>query len=288
MITVRCPACDAAYQLDEAKLAGKGRKLKCARCQVVWVARAPEPEKEAVPVEAAVTEPATDEAVKEPLGTEDATAEAKADAEGEVEPSFEKATEDTAEEPYREPTLDELSEEVGGRWGRWRAWLRGPNLWRSGAMGLVAMGVLTGGGVLALKFMPDGHEAGVEIPVVAEPDLSAHVVQPPKGIVLHNVRDEIAKVEGDEQGGVALTVRGLLANTSSETLVVPPMRLELLGEDGKLADMWPVSGVGGPMDAGAEHAWTVSLSAPDMRHIKGWRVVFVEETQGAPAATSAE
>ena len=41
MITVRCPACDATYQLDDAKLAAGGRKLKCARCKTVWVADAP-------------------------------------------------------------------------------------------------------------------------------------------------------------------------------------------------------------------------------------------------------
>ena len=41
MFTVNCPACDAQYQLDEAKVGPAGRKLKCAKCGHLWVAMKP-------------------------------------------------------------------------------------------------------------------------------------------------------------------------------------------------------------------------------------------------------
>jgi hypothetical protein len=68
----------------------------------------------------------------------------------------------------------------------------------------------------------------------------------------------------------------LLSNVTSESIIVPPLQLELLGDDGKVADLWPVSGVSGTLEPMAEQAWTVSLSAPTMADIKGWRVVFVK------------
>ncbi len=274
MITVRCPACDAAYNLDDAKLAAGGRKLKCARCKTVWIAEAPPAPAEA----ASAVEPAPEVAAPPAPEPVEAPAVAPvADAGSEALPEPEPLPEALEDYP-REYAVDEVVQ-IGG----WRQWIRGGNAWRSGALGLVLLGLLTGGGVVALKLIPESAEEPVaETVAVAEP-LTSKIVQPPEGLVLHNVRDDVAPVEG-EQGGVALTVRGLLANTTSKTLVVPPMHLELLGDDGRVADTWAVSGVSGDMEGGAEQAWTVSLSAPDMTRIRGWRLVFVEDV---PADTSA-
>ncbi len=277
MITVRCPACDAAYQLDEAKLAAGGRKLKCVRCKTVWVADAP-----AVAVEAPVT---VDEVVVAAAVTEP--------VERAAEPVVAPAPEEVAPDPAPEPNPDDFKDyareyavedvvQIGG----WRQWVRGGNAWRSGALGMVLLGLITGVGVVALKLMPESEREMATETVVVPEELTSKVVQPPEGLVLHNVRDDVSPVEG-EQGGVALTVRGLLANTTSHTLVVPPMHLELLGEDGRVADTWAVSGVSGAMAGGAEQAWTVSLSAPDMTRIRGWRVVFVEPApEGKPVEVS--
>ncbi len=50
-----CPACEAEYDVPEA-VGGAGRKVRCARCQTVWLASAappapspPEPEREPAP-----------------------------------------------------------------------------------------------------------------------------------------------------------------------------------------------------------------------------------------------
>ncbi len=45
-----CPACEAEYDVPEA-IGGAGRKVRCARCQTVWLASAapPEPEPEPAP-----------------------------------------------------------------------------------------------------------------------------------------------------------------------------------------------------------------------------------------------
>lgn len=41
MFTVKCPQCDARYELDETKIGPTGRKLKCAKCSHIWVAFTP-------------------------------------------------------------------------------------------------------------------------------------------------------------------------------------------------------------------------------------------------------
>lgn len=267
MTTVRCPNCDATYNVDPAKLAGGGRKLKCAKCQTVWLAMA-EPVEVAAPK--AVEPPAAPDEAAETAAVPE-VADAAADvADGDA--AFAPDTDEMLVQ--RTPGVDAVVR-VGG----WRQWIRGENKWRSAALGVVILGLLGGGLVVVMKM--GGEEVEEELPVVAvaaEPvaAMPSDVVQPPAGVVLHRVQGEVSEVDG-QGGGVALTVRGLLANTTSQTITVPPMRLELLGKDGSVADMWPVSGIAARMEAGAEEAWTVSLTAPDMTSIQGWRIVFVAE-----------
>jgi len=59
-----CPACEAEYDVPES-IGGAGRKVRCARCQTVWVAHAtmpapsrPEPRPEPPPAQAAGASPA--------------------------------------------------------------------------------------------------------------------------------------------------------------------------------------------------------------------------------------
>lgn len=257
MTTVRCPNCEATYTLDAAKL-GAGRKLKCARCQTVWVATA---------------EPVAD-AAKPEVAAEPA-AGAKIDAmAAEAVPAAQVPVSEDVPPPdviQRTPNVEALTN-VGG----WQQWLRGENIWRTGAVVVLALGVLAGAGTvwwrMRLHAEPKTEAAKVEaVTAPHEPQL----VDPPAGVVLHRVRGDVSKIDG-EQGGVALTVRGLLANTTSATVTVPALQLELLGDDGKVADMWPVSGVSGTLPPQDEQAWTVSLTAPDMSSIKGWRIVFVK------------
>ncbi|PZP39436.1 MAG: hypothetical protein DI585_04135 [Pseudomonas fluorescens] len=281
MITVRCPTCEAAYNLDPAKFPPQGRKLRCARCQTVWFAVPPEGAVAPAPV---VDEVAVGTTAPEVGGETAPVAESVVEVAPVETPPV--VAPETGDDSYVPPPIIERTPGVDSmtHMGGWRQWLRGGNLWRTGAILMILLGIVAGIGVVLMKMRPDtapheaeaAEEAARTLPV-------AKVVQPPEGVVLHRVRGEVTEIGGTE-GGVALTVRGLLANTTDQSVVVPPMRLELLGEDGNVADMWPVSGVSGTLAAHAENAWTVSLSAPDMRAVKGWRVVFVEDVTAPPAA----
>jgi predicted Zn finger-like uncharacterized protein len=279
MTTVRCPNCQATYNVDAAKLADGGRKLRCAKCQTVWLAKAEVVEPEVVPTEVAVevagaASGAADEVGApaggpETLAGEAVTTHSEGDSEGDV--AFAPPSEEMLVQ--RTPGV-----EVMAQAGGWRRLVRGDNVWRSGAVAFVCVGILLGCGVFWWTFFMGGEVRGHKMVEVVAPVVQVSaVVQPPKGLVLHRVRSEVKDVEG-EGGGVALTVRGLLANTTSNTLNVPAMRLELLGKDGAVADMWPVSGIAGTLQPKGEQAWVVSLTAPDMASIQGWRVVFVSET----------
>ena len=267
MTTVRCPNCEATYKVDPAKLAGGGRKLRCAQCQTVWLATAEAAAEDAPAPVDDVPVPAPDN------GPADADKIEEAPAEGDA--AFAPDHDDMVVQ--RTPGVDAVVR-VGG----WRQWVRGENKWRTAALGVVLAGLATGGLVVWMNLQ--GADVAAPASDFALPvgevsstvAFASDVVKPPAGIVLHRVRGEVSEVDGDG-GGMALTVRGLLANTTSQTITVPPMRLELLGKDGSVADMWPVSGVAARMEPGAEEAWTVSLSAPDMTAVQGWRVVFVAE-----------
>lgn len=275
MVTVRCPNCEATYQLDPAKLADSGRKLKCAQCQTVWIARLPDKVAEPVVVPEVPV-------VKAITPIEEAT-ERVPDADD---------VDDGADLPPPDDLMVQRTPGVEAlvRVGGWRRFVRGDNIWRSGATGFIILGIVAGAGVFWMKTRPAEMVQTDTKPVAAADTVTpSEVVPAPKGVVLHRVHGEVTDLTG-KQGGVALTVRGLLANTTSDTVVVPALRLELLGPDGKVADMWPVSGVSGTLLPGSEQAWTVSLSAPDMSAVRGWRVVFVKDasstTDVAPASAA--
>lgn len=256
MVTVRCPNCDAAYELDPAKLAG-GRKLKCAKCGTMWVPTV-EVAKEEPKVEAPKVEEAAQAEV--PAGAAKPAAEAPPAPEPEED-----------DEPVPEivlPQLDTLARQR--KMGLAAYWLRGDNRWITGTVALVVLGLLGGALVVWQRMAPEAPaEAASAKALESGPVLT--VVEPPKGLVLHNVRSEVVPQDG---GGVLLTVRGLIANTTSASITVPPLRLELLDGEGKVADMWPVSSVSGSLPAQSENAWVVSLTEASLQGVSGWRLVF--------------
>lgn len=299
MVNVSCPNCQATYQLDPSKLADGGRKLKCARCGTVWVARAEEPATPAPqPAPAAESPSGSIIPPQQPAApvekAEDALSSAQVLANAEATPAPPAPLQ--PEPPSGLPPSDNLIQRTPGvedltQVGGWRNLVRGGNLWRTGAMGFIALGLLAGAFLLWPVFF--GKPGNPEEPApkaVAKPE-TAQIVQPPAGVILHRVRGEVGKLEdgeGGKSGGVALTVRGLLTNTTSATLEVPPMRLELLGTNGQVADMWPVTNVSSTLAPAAEQAWSVSLSAPDMSSVHGWRVVFVNKVDAPPAEMPVE
>lgn len=297
MVNVRCPNCQATYQLDPAKLADGGRKLKCAKCGTVWVARAEETS--SIPVSQTISPPAVGDSAAEAIAGA-TTIHGAADPDPQFKPQPEATPASQPEtapvkdpEPdlpppddlpndliQRSPNLEELTQ-VGG----WHTMVRGDNIWRTGAVAFILLGLAVGGLVLwsILGTKPAEQEAAAK--PLPETAMTEKVVQPPEGVVLHRVRGDVAKTDGKDTE-MSLTVRGLLTNTTSATIIVPPMRLELLGKDGKVADMWPVTDISSTLMPAAEQAWSVSLSAPDMTTIRGWRVVFIAKS-AAPAAAPA-
>jgi predicted Zn finger-like uncharacterized protein len=269
MTTVSCPNCEASYHVDPARLGDGDRKLKCAKCQTVWIARSPRVESAwDAPVEPEIKAETQEQRVVSETWGERELPEIGQDSDA----SYAPLNDDILLQ--RSPGVDAVVH-VGG----WQRMIRGDNLWRTIAVAFVAIGLLTGAVVILNKLQTDesveasAPRANFEEPVAAGVD---DVVEPPKGVVLHRVRGEVTQVDGGS-AGMALTVRGLLLNTTDEAITVPPMRLELLGADGAVIDMWPVSGIAARMEGGAEEAWTVSLTAPDMSIVSGWRVVFVAE-----------
>lgn len=53
---VTCPNCSKKYQIPEAKLAGKPRRLRCKNCREVFIIHPPKKEEEAASTEAAIDE----------------------------------------------------------------------------------------------------------------------------------------------------------------------------------------------------------------------------------------
>lgn len=271
MLTVRCPACLAAYQIDADKL-GAGRKLKCAKCGTIWLATA---ENEAAqPAAAPVPEVTAQEEVVAPVSSTLAEGLTEEQA-----PVFAPGD----EEFVSAPDLDSVVSARPAGWGVW--WHR--HQWMLGAVVLATAGLAMGLMVVMQqmggedegepKAAPKHAQAQVEPKKVIKP------IEAPTGIVLRRVHSEVSATET----GVLLTVRGLVTNTTSETISVPPLLLQLLGKDGTVQDMWPVSSVAGDLPAQAENAWSVSLTEPTLEAVRGWRVVFTAPDVAAAAEVSA-
>lgn len=266
MLTVRCPACLAAYQVEAEKL-GAGRKLKCAKCGTVWLAvpetEAPRPVEDATPAEAPAPAPEAAPAVEsQPAPVSSTLAAGLTEEQASFAPGD--------EEFINPPSLDSV---VDARPAGLRVWWQ-RHQWMVGAVVLATAGLVMGAVVL-MQHMDAGSDeaarAGAAPPLVAA-KRGVKRIEPPKGIVLRRVRSEISPTDT----GVIVTVRGLVTNTTSATLVVPPLLLQLLGKDGNVQDMWPVSSVAGELAAQDENAWTVSLTEPTLESVRGWRVIFTE------------
>lgn len=292
MVTVRCPACLATYNLDPAKvgpeLVTTGKKMKCAKCGTVWLAKPESEEALAVAAQAeakAAAQRAAD-ATAAPVSaapSEKTAADSAPDSAPPAEPAPEAANEPVSA-PLPEdallsqgPSLDSMAHarRPGLRW------LRGENRWALGAVLFVGIGIVMAGWVVLHRLhrsdTPNTLQLDAARPAAATTAPRAPAtVNPPAGVLLRRVRSEISAIDG----GVMLTVRGLVTNTTSKSVVLPPLMVQLLGADGSVQDMWPVSSISGTLPPQAENAWVVSLTEPSLDAVKGWRVVFTDAQPG--------
>jgi predicted Zn finger-like uncharacterized protein len=270
MLTVRCPACLAAYQIDADKL-GAGRKLKCAKCGTIWLATAENEAPQASVAAGPEAAPQVPAAAPVPSPPAEGLTEEKA-------PVFAPGD----EEFISAPDLDSVVSARPAGWSVW--WHR--HQWMLGAVVLATAGLAMGLAVLMQQLgAPDeGEKKAQEHPAPAQAEVKKVIkpIEPPAGIVLRRVHSEVSATET----GVLLTVRGLVTNTTSETVSVPPLLLQLLGKDGTVQDMWPVSSVAGDLPAQAENAWSVSLTEPTLDAVRGWRVVFTAPEAAAEVSAS--
>lgn len=284
MFTVSCPNCSATYQLDETKLGPQGRKLKCARCGHIWVAMPPAADE---PPVSAVSSPASPEGQPAPVDVgaapvagdsfhnEDA-AEDTLSAESENAAAQNLTEESVPEALAPEPVAPrvELSAMANVARYPWSRAFTGQRKWLTVALALCCVGALGAGWVLWGKFSPRGHAGARTVAATENTGVSTTVpvvVPPPSGVVLQRVKAQFTKV-GE---GVVLNVNGVMRNASETAVNLPLLRVELLGADGKVQDMWPVNLVTTTLLPTMEMPWSVSFTNPDVKNIAGWRAVFV-------------
>ena len=288
MFTVSCPNCAATYNLDEAKVGPQGRKLKCAKCAHVWVAMAPAAAVPPVvePVAAPVAVPAVEEVkpTRAEAAAEVAAEVKEAVASAAAEPGTPVAVPDPSALDEHLPDFDfklpDIDHMAGvGRMGGLRA-LAGGEKWLWLALILCVVGIL--GGVWSLlgggakPAQSDADEIGSKVAAVSDTapvEAAKQVTTAPEGLQLRDVKAEF--VTGDK-AGVTFEVKGSLKNTTSATMVLPGVQVELVDKKGEVADVWPVKLTRSSIAGGGELSWGVSFTNPPTEEMAGWRAVFVK------------
>lgn len=252
MLTVRCPKCDAAYQVDETKIGPQGRRLKCAKCGEIWVAKAPQ---------AAI---GGEDAAKSGEKLPNAAAPVPEGTSASLEPA-----EASDVDQGVAPGVDELAH-VGSPL---RAATGGPRKWLTLALVLCVVGV-AGGGYVMWQHFAAGGEAPAAAGEFAAPAAAEGIktVPAPEGVVLLDVA---ARFNQDEKAGLSFEVAGKVKNGGSQTVTLPGLQVELLDKDGKVRDLWPVTLIKGELTPGEELPWKVTFTNPPVEEMAGWRAEWV-------------
>jgi hypothetical protein len=151
----------------------------------------------------------------------------------------------------------------------WKSWLVGEQKWLTLAFAMALLGLGMAGYVFWHQLaVPAVVEAA---PAAPAPVMAPRPIAPPLGVVLHEV-EALATQAENENGPVALTVQGRVANTTQRTVVLPQLQAELVDETGGMNDFWPVPLVTTTLPAQSELPFAVSFTNPTA---KGWRLVWV-------------
>ncbi|MFN3524043.1 MAG: DUF3426 domain-containing protein [Phenylobacterium sp.] len=193
-----CPECATSYFVDESKIPPEGRLVKCAACGARWTAH-PEPEPQAEPEPAfELEEPA--EAAAPEIEPAEAAVEDEPALTGEDLPKVFRAKADESRR-VREAAA------TGVVWAGMAA---------SVAV-LIALAIVFRVDVVRLWPRTAGAYASVGLPVNS------------LGLTIEGVRAEPSLQEGH----AALSVSGMIRNIEGRAIVTPPLRISLLGKDGK-------------------------------------------------------
>lgn len=241
---IACPSCAAAYELDDATVGPKGRKVRCAACGEVW---------RVMPAAPIVAEPVADTgwpsdtessegALTKAVPQEDGAA-AKPPAEAaEPEPK-------TEIEPEPAPKGAKLVKDSKTRSDKPSA-LRGILSWRAATVA---------GTVLALGAAFHEREAVVRLlPQTAKIYATVGFPVNLRGIEIRNVKSRLV-TDGDEP---VLVVDGDLVNVSDRKVDVPRLHFALTGPDGRQVYVWSAQADRASLQPGETLNFRRRLAAP--------------------------
>ncbi|MFC3068811.1 DUF3426 domain-containing protein [Phenylobacterium soli] len=269
-----CPECDTSYFVDDSRIPKAGRMVKCSNCGARWEARneptaiieEEAPADEPAPSPAAEPEPAPVEAAAEP--SEPAAADELAPEDVEivaVEPEADAAGAEAAAEPEPEiaprprPAAPPPRNEARGRVALLASMA-------AVVVALVAGAIAFRGQVVKLVPQSQAAYAGLGLPVNSV------------GLVIEEVKAEPTFLGGRP----VLSVTGSIRNVKGEAVEAPPLRVNLLGRDGKAVAAKVVRPVDARVPAGAVRHFAIAISDPPS-NARDLEVVFDLSPQRAAA-----
>jgi len=255
---LQCPSCSARYQVDagtwpadegpHGDLLLRPRKVRCRRCQEVWLAT-PEAEEE-------IFDPGP------PLG--EAVLRAAP-----VPAAFARTR--NAEAPEAPEAPVEPAETGEARLAKRRRWP-----WLLAVLaGAAACYALVGANVVdpedfglpplapwAQPHFPSGFRA--DFATLQWPSVSLPAITVPQAPASRLTLAVAARKEGIPGGGSVWTISGTIANATKGTLGVPPIGLELLESNGAVLSSWSIRPPVASLQSGRQIAFaTTALSPPD-------------------------
>lgn len=273
---IACPNCSTKYTLKEQALGASGRKMKCVKCEHVWLALLPEEVvPEARPVESLEVAQGSNidqvsEGWDEAQWDKDLAAEIAAETEAEVEAEAAKNIKnkpvshyETSGEAKEKRSLRYLAKRAqtfvkGSANAIWTAllWLKGLNLKEQIA---VAIGLLM---PLALV---GGVYASRERLVHQFPDLASLYESVGIGVNLQGLAfEDIRTIRRPENGVAVLVVEGVIRNITHETKEIPQLHFILSGRNREVYS-WQDKTADKQLPSGARVEFrTVLASPPDV------------------------
>ena len=214
-----CPSCATRFNLDESRLGGQARRVRCSRCKHEWI-QAPES-----PPPAAAPAPPT----PEPPAAETPAPPPFAAAEPAYMPPFEPERPDlremlppplSADDPLAAPRREE-----GGGAGVTIGWI---------ALALivaVVVGVLYVARERVIEIWPPSIQAYEMLGLVALP--------PGAGLSIQDITT--MTTQGEDGAPAVLAVKGRVVNNARSTRRIPPLRASLRNAAGEEVRGWDFS-----------------------------------------------
>ncbi len=251
---IACPSCAAAYELDDATVGPKGRKVRCAACGEVWRVMPAEPAEAvtavAAPADDWPTEPEpTEGAVTRTTPADDWPAAEPAAQAAETDPKPETEVQAEAQPEPLPPKGAKLVKDTGAK-GKKPSALRAALNWRAATVAGTAL-ALTAGFLereAVVRLLPQTAQlyAAIGFPVNL------------RGIEIRNVKSRLV-TDGDEP---VLVVDGDLVNVSDRKVDVPRLHFALTGPDGRQIYVWSAQADRANLQPGETLNFRRRLAAP--------------------------